>query len=79
MSTLGAGEIYKRYISPLPASEQLRLLVMLAQGLASETIAGEKPSRSIMELHELGKDIWVEIDAQTYVNKLRDEWDIAHP
>jgi hypothetical protein len=51
---------------------------MLAQGLASETADGEKPSRSIMELHELGKEIWVGIDAQKYVNKLRDEWDIAH-
>jgi len=79
MSTLGAREIYKRYISPLPASEQLRLLVMLAQGLASETATGKEPSRSIMELHALGKEIWVGTDAQKYVDKLRDEWDIARP
>jgi hypothetical protein len=79
MSTLGAQEIYKRYISPLPASEQLRLLVMLAQGLASETASGKEHSRGIMELHELGKEIWGEVDAQEYVNKLRDEWDVVHP
>jgi len=52
---------------------------MLAQGLASETAAGKEPSRSIMELHALGKEIWVGTDAQKYVDKLRDEWDIARP
>jgi len=28
-----------------------------------------------MELHGLGKEIWQDIDAQEYVNHLRDEWD----
>jgi hypothetical protein len=79
MSTLGAREIYKLYISPLPTSEQMRLLVMLAQGLASETAGGKQHTHSIMELHELGKEIWGEVDAQEYVNKLRDEWDVVHP
>ena len=35
----------------------------------------EKPKRSIMELHGLGKEIWKNIDAQEYVNELRKEWD----
>lgn len=31
--------------------------------------------RKLSELRGLGKDIWQDIDAQTYVNQLRDEWD----
>ena len=30
---------------------------------------------SIMELHGLGREIWDGVDAQTYVNQMRDEWD----
>jgi hypothetical protein len=46
MTTLGAKEIYKRYVSSLPASEQLRLIIMLAQGLASEDRADEQQTQS---------------------------------
>jgi hypothetical protein len=31
--------------------------------------------RDIMELRGLGKEIWQGVDAQEYVNRLRDEWD----
>lgn len=31
--------------------------------------------RSILDLAGLGKEIWEGIDAQQYVNELRDEWD----
>jgi hypothetical protein len=79
MTTPGAREIYKRYVSSLPASERLRLLAMLAQGLASEATepsdADERPRRNIMELHGLGKEIWEGIDAQKYVDQLRNEWE----
>jgi len=69
-------EIYERHIKPLPIAERLRLLEMTARDLVpqSTTEAGG-PKRSIMELHGLGKEIWAAIDAQTYVNTLRAEWD----
>ena len=36
----------------------------------------EQPrQRRITELRGLGKEIWEGIDAQEYVNQLRDEWD----
>ena len=35
----------------------------------------ERAKRSIMELHGLGAEIWHNIDAQTYVDELRNEWD----
>ena len=68
--------IYQRHIKPLSHGEQLKLLARMAEELATN---GEKtkPSqkRSIMELHGLGAEIWEGIDAQEYVNNLRDEWE----
>ena len=75
MKIKSAQEIYKRYVSSLPAADRLRLLAMLAQGLASEASTAGQPKRSIMELHGLGKEIWEGVDAQSYVDQLRDEWE----
>ena len=33
-----------------------------------------KPKRSILELSDLGKEIWDGIDAEEYVNQERDSW-----
>lgn len=73
MVTGGIEELYERHVKPLSAAERLQLLAMIAQDLVSQPV--EKPKRSIMELHGLGKDIWEGIDAQEYVNELRKEWD----
>ncbi len=82
MRTASAQEIYERYVSSLPVPEQLRLLAMLAQRLAAEPSAAGLPAglptlprRSITELHGLGKEIWEGVDAQNYVDQLRDEWE----
>ncbi len=64
-------EIYQQYIKPLPDKEKLRLIAKVSVDLA-ET---EKPKRSLLELEGLGKEIWEGIDAQEYVNELRNEWD----
>ncbi len=66
-------EIYQQYIKPLPEKEKLRLIARVSNDLAESEI--EKPKRSIMELHGLGKEIWKGIDAQEYVNELRNEWE----
>ena len=68
-----AEEIYERYIKPLPDNEKLRLIARVSKDLSDDETA--KPKRSIMELHGLGKEIWQGIDAQEYVNELRNEWD----
>ncbi|MDQ2747485.1 MAG: hypothetical protein M3T96_09515 [Acidobacteriota bacterium] len=66
-------EIYQHYVKPLPTNEKLRLIAKVSSDLAeSET---EKPKRSIMELHGLGAEIWEGVDAQEYVNEMRDEWE----
>ena len=49
-----------------------RLLDTLPTGPASD-VANAK--RSLLELEELGAEIWQGIDAQQYVNALRAEWD----
>jgi hypothetical protein len=68
-----AEEIYQQYIKSLPDKEKLRLIAKVSNDLAETKT--EKPNRSIMELHGLGKEIWEGIDAQEYVNELRNEWE----
>ncbi|MFL6228374.1 MAG: hypothetical protein ACJ741_06310 [Pyrinomonadaceae bacterium] len=69
-------QLYSQHIKPLPLEDRLRLLALLAQGLAgNEPQAEARPKRSILELHGLGAEIWEGVDAQEYVNRLREEWD----
>ncbi len=65
--------VYLTYVATLPVAEQLWLMAVIAQGLeaASEEIA-PRPKRSIMELYGVGKSLAVEMDAQEYVNRLRE-------
>jgi hypothetical protein len=73
MATTDLDQIYEQQIKPLPRAARLQLLARIAQDLA----VSDEPrhDRSIMELHGLGAEIWQGIDAQQYVNELRDEWD----
>jgi hypothetical protein len=67
-----AEEVYARYIQELPLAERLRLLEITARNLATEIA---RPERSLLELEGLGAEIWQGIDAQTYVDEIRKEWD----
>lgn len=67
-------DIYEKYLKPLPTAERLRLLDMAVHDLA--LVAQQVPeNRSILELRGLGKEIWQGIDAQEYVEGLREEWE----
>ncbi len=68
-----AEEIYQQYVKPLPDKEKLRLIAKVSNDLVEG--GNEKPQRSIMELHGLGREIWEGIDAQEYVDKIRNEWE----
>ena len=72
--TLNAEEIYLRYIKGLSVAERLRLLEITARDLATASQPSQ-PKRSLLELEGLGAEIWQDMDAQEYVNKLRREWD----
>ena len=32
-------------------------------------------ARRLSEIRGLGKEIWVDVDVQTYIDQMRDEWD----
>ena len=68
-------QLYMQHIKALSAEDRLRLLAMMARDLASENTDELPPKRSILELEGLGAEIWQGIDAQEYVNELRDEWE----
>lgn len=68
--------IYQEHIKPLSRDEQLKLLAKMAGELANDGEKTEAPKkRSIMELHGLGAEIWEGVDAQKYVDELRNEWE----
>lgn len=56
----------------LKPSERKELLRLLKKLVAVDD--GEMPPPSLRDLRGLGKDIWQGIDAQEYINELRDEW-----
>ncbi len=76
MASERVAAIYKHHIKDLSTEEQIELLATIAGRLAERSGSGEaEPKHSILELHGLGKDIWQGIDAQEYVDRLRDEWE----
>ena len=56
-------------LTPQERKELTKLLIDMMDG-------GDGPhQRRLSELRGLGKEIWQGIDAQEYVDQLRDEWD----
>lgn len=70
--TANLEQIYRQHIAPLPATEQLKLIEKVARELA---VRDDKPlkTRSLLELEGLGAEIWDGVDAQEYVDKMRDK------
>jgi len=55
----------------MPIDERERLMQMIQETLDQPKVK----KHSIMELAGLGAEIWEGVDAQEYVNQLRNEWD----
>ncbi len=68
-------QLYDQHIKVLSKSEQLKLIALISQQLAKKRKSAKRKQRSLMELEGLGAEIWQGIDAQEYVNQMRDEWD----
>ena len=80
MAVNEAARIYDEHVRLLPIEDRLRLLALIADDIAeSPERPVETPRHSILELHGMGKELWQGIDAQEYVNRLRDEWDERTP
>jgi hypothetical protein len=63
---------YTTVASQYVVSEVIRLFATPVPGTAAQE---EPRRRSIMELQGLGRDIWEGIDAGSYIDALRHEWD----
>ena len=63
----------------LSAEERRELIKLLVDTLATSEPASATKQHSLLELRGLGKEIWEGIDAQDYINQMRDEWDKPRP
>ncbi|MBC7869205.1 MAG: hypothetical protein H7Y09_00085 [Chitinophagaceae bacterium] len=61
-------------IQTLPINQRKSLIKLLVDTLPDEESVKDK-KHSLLELEGLGTELWHEIDAQAYVNQLRQEWD----
>jgi len=73
-------ELYETQLSRLGSAERLRLLALLANGLTGSLATPAEGAHSLLELEGLGAEVWKgpdgqPLDAQQYVNQLRDEWE----
>jgi hypothetical protein len=75
MAKISVEDIYEHHIRALSASERLRLIELIASKLVAEATRAGQRQRSLLELEGLGAEIWQGIDAQHYVDELRQEWD----
>jgi len=66
--------IYEEQIRRLPLRDRLRLVQRIIAEAAEEGAQEGTGHRSLLELEGLGADLWEGIDAQHYVDELRDEW-----
>jgi hypothetical protein len=76
MSASGVSRVYDEHIRTLPVEQRLQLLALIAGELASEgmpTLDGER--HSLAELYGIGEGVWSGVDAQEFVNQLRDDSD----
>jgi hypothetical protein len=58
-------------LSPQERKELAKLLIDMLD------VGSPSTQRRLSELRGLGKEIWQGIDAQEYVNQLRDEWGLS--
>ncbi len=69
-------QLYEQQVKPLPLADQMRLVELIARHAARSAVLEPSSTHGIMELHGLGAEVWEGIDAQEYVNKLRER--VAH-
>jgi hypothetical protein len=59
----------------LSIEDRKKLIVMIVDSLTETPTIKQ---HSILELEGLGAEIWAGVDAQKYIDEMRDEWD-QHP
>jgi hypothetical protein len=74
MAAASIHDLYSQYIRGLPLREQLRLAALILEELADHEQGGERQP-SVLDLYGAGAHNPVGMDAQDYVNTMREEWD----
>jgi hypothetical protein len=74
MPTVRVDDLYDLEIRGLPLPDRLRLAQRILGDVATEAAAETGPSRSLLDLEGLGAELWGSVDAQDYVDGLREEW-----
>ena len=69
-----AEKIYQQYVKSISPAEQLELISLISSNLVAESGKKSAKRRSLLELEGLGAELWQGVDAQRYVDELRDEW-----
>jgi hypothetical protein len=62
-------------IRALSVAERKRLIGAIVDTLTESSAQPAGKKRSILEFEGVGAEMWQGIDAQEYVNRLRNEWD----
>jgi hypothetical protein len=70
-------DVYDRHIRSLSADERLRLAALILEDLAERGEGGERgePQYSVLDFYGAAAHNPIGMDAQEYVNQMRDEWD----
>lgn len=74
MTAQDIATLYEQQIKPLSRADQLLLLARIAEELAA-TSEEDAEELSLLDLEGVGAEVWRGVDAQAYINSLRDEWD----
>lgn len=68
-------KLYEQHIKALPPADRLQLLATIARDLAESPPTDAPEAQSLLDLEGLGAEIWSGVDAQEYVDALRQVWD----
>ena len=64
-------------IPDLSTQERTRLIRLLADSLLDEETPQKEKTYSILEFEGVGYHLWDGIDAQEYLNQIRNKWNIS--
>lgn len=62
-------------VKTLSVEDRKRLIGAIVDTLTEPPAESAGKRRSILEFEGVGAEMWQGVDAQTYVNQLRNEWD----
>lgn len=68
-------QLYHQYIKTISVAEQLELISLISKKLIKDSKPENIKIRSLLDLEGLGADIWKGVDAQKYVDELRNDWE----